>query len=728
MAPGTRRANRSGYVEHDDFEGLPVRQWRHEWVNVAPPVQQEQQQQNDIWAIELLHGMPKDAALLPPHTQELLRAARSGRLYKRPHPVEDDEGDGETILDKPEKKEDDTSSQGYQIRIWKQLPKNVEAPAISHLAKRRKNTVTVASRTVEEKVTGPTVTRATVRRMDAAGNPYTEEVTLSEGQRVDGEVIATRVEAVTAAQPDAFAAAPPSAVRRRPPPPKRKAKAGPGRGKKKIKQPMLAEKPVAGAAPATETGVAVAVKAEVKDVVTPVPNGLEPQNQDSEMGDGDDDEEEEEEGDDGDEGEEGDEGDETVDVEVPDESMLDATKDQDETMADASHIIDHPDVEMKDEQPPPREPSPPQPTTLSAPEVPEVPSKSPSLLPLKHEDTPPRNPVIVPSPSEPSVQAESATEAALPVLDMPVDETTDSVVAEPPSTIVGEAPQAAIERDLPQVELPPPEQVGNISSPKAEDGNSRISEEMPKDQATSQPEVIAKPVLLHQLSAMTEDTIKPEDSISVTAPLPESEAPSEVGNVSVDGAKEEAAPADTVADSAAEPGTGAPDISGASDVNKEDEPDLLGGLMGELDRQAAASQLLEQVVKGDAVPASEVKAEETCVEPTLPEAPEPEADTAPPVVEAAAEPVPETELEPQPELQPEPQLEPQPESQTAPESKSEPKPEIGLESAHEAEPEPEAAPVQAPEEQAAEEAALPVKPEPPTAEDEKEKEDQSASA
>ncbi|KAL7813928.1 hypothetical protein V8C44DRAFT_326714 [Trichoderma aethiopicum] len=727
MAPGTRRANRSGYVEHDDFEGLPVRQWRHEWVNVAPPVQQEQQQQNDIWAIELLHGMPKDAALLPPHTQELLRAARSGRLYKRPPPVEDDEGDGETILDKPEKKDDDTSSQGYQIRIWKQLPKNIEAPAISHLAKRRKNTVTVASRTVEEKVTGPTVTRATVRRMDAAGNPYTEEVTLSEGQRVDGEVIATRVEAVTAAQPDAFAAAPPSAVRRRPPPPKRKAKAGPGRGKKKIKQPLLAEKPVVGAAPAAaEAGAATAVKAEVKDVITPVPNEIEPQNQDSEMGDGDgdDDEEEEEEGEDGDEGEEGDEADETVDVEAPDESMLDATKDQDEEMADASHIIDRPDAEMKDEEPAPREPSPPKPPAISAPEapeVPEVPLNGPASLPPQHENTPPRNPVIVPSPSEPSVHAESATETApLPLSDMPADETTDSVVAQPPSTIVGEAPQAAIERDLPHVELPPPEQVGNIASPKAEDGTSRVSEEMPKDQATSQPATIAKPVLLHQLSAMTEDSIKPEDSISVTAPLPESEAPSEVGNVSVDGATEEAAPADTEAVSAAEPGTGAPEISGDSDVNKEEEeePDLLGGLMGELDRQAAASQLLEQVIKGDAVPASEVKAEESSVEPTLPDAPETEADTTAAVVEAAPEePIAETESQPEPQPEPQPDLAPKPEL------------------THEAEPEQEAAPVPAPEEQAAEKATSPhpaVKTESPAAEEEKkeenEKEDQSANA
>lgn len=227
-------------------------------------MQQEQQQQNDIWAIELIHGMPKDATLLPPHTQELLRAARSGRLYKRPHPNEDEEADGETtIQEKPEKKEEDTSAQGYQIRIWKQLPKNVEAPAISHLAKRRKNTVTVASRTVEERVQGPTVTRATVRRMDAAGNPYTEEVTLSEGQRVDGEVISTRVEALSTVQLDTYSITPQSAARRRPPPPKRKSKAGPGRGKKKRQMPSTRGQYV-GTAPAG-AGIAAAVKTEGKE-------------------------------------------------------------------------------------------------------------------------------------------------------------------------------------------------------------------------------------------------------------------------------------------------------------------------------------------------------------------------------------------------------------------------------------------------------------------------------
>ncbi|PON24338.1 hypothetical protein TGAM01_v206670 [Trichoderma gamsii] len=614
MAPGTRRAGRSGYAEHDDFEGLPVRQWRPEWVNVAPPVQQEQQQQNDIWAIELIHGMPKDATLLPPHTQELLRAARSGRLYKRPHPNEDEEADNETSMqDKLEKKEEDTSAQGYQIRVWKQLPKNVEAPEISHLAKRRKNTVTTASRTIEEKVQGPTVTRATVRRMDAAGNPYTEEVTLSDGQRVDGEVISTRVEAIPAAQPDTYAAMSQAAARRRPPPPKRKAKAGPGRGKKKSKQQPSADQQAARSVPAA-AGVAAAVKTEGNGGVTLVQNENAPPNVDSEIGDGegdgDEEEDDDEEGDDGDEGEDGEEGegDETGFV---DESILEAPRDHDEEMIDASHILENPDTEMKDEQPAPeepapREPSPPKPANPTL----ELPPENPLSLPIKHEDTPPRNAVIVPSPSAPSVSTEPEAAIAQPFLDLPgVDNTADSLIAEPPSTIVGEAPLEAIERDIPHDEatleralerpvekeaLPPPDQVGNISSPRAEDESFRVSDEASKGQTSVQPDVsVQRPMIMHQLSTMTEDTIKPEDSVSVTAPLPGSEAPSEIGNASVEDGKEEAAPASTRADST-EPQVAAPEAGDNAPMVQEDEPDLLGGLMGELDRQAAASQLLEE--------------------------------------------------------------------------------------------------------------------------------------
>ncbi|MBE3046437.1 hypothetical protein IMZ48_28680, partial [Candidatus Bathyarchaeota archaeon] len=80
---------------------------------------------------------------------------------------------------------------------------------MTHLAKRRKGTVTIASKTVVAPPGGDTVTRATVRRVDAAGNPYTQEVTLVAGQSVEGEIISTRVVAAPeAAQPPAQTPAP----------------------------------------------------------------------------------------------------------------------------------------------------------------------------------------------------------------------------------------------------------------------------------------------------------------------------------------------------------------------------------------------------------------------------------------------------------------------------------------------------------------------------------------
>jgi hypothetical protein len=194
--------------------------------------------------------MPKDSQLLPTHTHELLRAARSGRLYKRPLPVEEEEAEADAAPEKPEKKEEDPSTQGFMVKIWKQIPRNAEGPTISHLAKRRKGVVTLSSNLPAGATSGPTVTKATVRRVDAAGNPYTQEVTLAEGQAVDGEIISTTVvPAPNNANGDNAAATP---VRRRPPPPKRKAK-GPGRGRKKKFPLPVSTRPEGTGAP----GVAV---------------------------------------------------------------------------------------------------------------------------------------------------------------------------------------------------------------------------------------------------------------------------------------------------------------------------------------------------------------------------------------------------------------------------------------------------------------------------------------
>lgn len=204
---------------------------------MAPSAQQETTQQGDRWAVDLPYGMPREFHLLPPHTQELLRAARSGRLYKRAAPTEEEDADIELDTVKGEKKDWEPPNDGYTVKLWKQVPRNAESQTTSHLAKRHKNTVTLASRAAVPQIAGPTVTRATVRRIDAAGNPYEQTVTLADGQQVEGEIISTTImPAPAAAQPEA---APQQVTpsRRRPPPPKRKSK-GVGRGRKKGKLPI----------------------------------------------------------------------------------------------------------------------------------------------------------------------------------------------------------------------------------------------------------------------------------------------------------------------------------------------------------------------------------------------------------------------------------------------------------------------------------------------------------
>ncbi|KAI1813423.1 hypothetical protein GGS20DRAFT_479790 [Poronia punctata] len=300
----TRRGNRSGYAEHDDFEGLPVRQWRHEWVNITPPPPPDPTRKNDIWAVELPHGMPKDSHLLPAHSQALLRAARSGALYNRPTPAEEEEAEIDpTVAEKNDKKEEDPSSKGFLVKVWKQVPRNSENPTVSHLAKRRKGTITLSSSLPAGAAPGPTVTKATVRRIDAAGNPYTQEVTLTEGQSVDGEIISTTVVALppSSATGDASASATP--VRKRPPPPKRKPK-GPGRGRRK-KLPLPVN-PAPGATNLATAAPAPGVQASGMDGSKPSDDASK--NNDSEMADDDEGDDGEEDGEEGDDDEEGDEG------------------------------------------------------------------------------------------------------------------------------------------------------------------------------------------------------------------------------------------------------------------------------------------------------------------------------------------------------------------------------------------------------------------------------------
>jgi hypothetical protein len=262
-----------------------VRQWRRDYVTVAPPAEQESSKvQNDIWAVELPHGMPKDSHLLPQHSQDLLRAARSGRIYKRPAPVEEEDADPE-IVEKQEKKEDENKEIGFSARAWKQIPRQQEGQDLEYLAKRRKGLVTYSKPLAPV----PTVVKTTVRRTDAAGNQYTQDVVVPHGQQVDGEVVAQTVipdpSLVPAPETFGVQATPPKRSR----PIQKKKLKGPGRGrKKKVPPPTSAPQaiPIDGAAQAGTSASPVvgvdAVKTEPEDPANP---GTKV-NEDTEMGEG----------------------------------------------------------------------------------------------------------------------------------------------------------------------------------------------------------------------------------------------------------------------------------------------------------------------------------------------------------------------------------------------------------------------------------------------------------
>lgn len=658
-----------------------MRQWRHDWVNVAPPPQQEQPQQNDIWSIDVIHGMPKDSHLLPAHSQELLLAARSGRLYKRPAPVEEEEADPEAIPEKPEKKEEDDSAKGYSIKLWKQIPRNVEAPAVSHLAKRRKNTVTIASKTIEDKPQGPTVTRVTVRKVDAAGNPYTEEVILGEGRQVEGEIISTRIEAAPALIAQAPVAAPQNA-RKRPNPPKRKSRAGPGRGKKRGRIPMLgAGQPVAAAAPINGAAVPAAVKPEPTgdNVRSPArcmeynanhhQQGIKQEsednaNHDSEMADGDDDDDDDDddEGEDGNENEDGDEG-----AETPAESTQhgstngDGDKAQDHEMADAVPAVetssfDPPDVEMGGNEVPSEPQAPPNPHSLAPPPPPL--NLTPSMSKL--EGSPLKN-VIMPSPTTevpPDVSLDNTftTEPVVEKVEAPeATPIVEPVTTEPPSAAAEEAPETTPDTIAPKDEppkedtlLPPPhEQVGNIATtPTAEDSGSTVADsaEIPIEEVeTGEEAILENPPLEQDDITMTDDAIKQEDSAPASIAMSE---PTELPHVEPK-AVEDIMETDVLAAAPAEPTP--EEAKPASPLKEEtpvvadaaEEPDLLGGLLGELDRQ------VDEKMEMDLEMEMETLVSEPAVEPAAEPTPEPIPELAP---EATPESAPEAVPEAAPEI------------------------------------------------------------------------------
>ena len=193
--------------------------------------------------------MPKDSHLLPQHSQDLLRAARSGRIYKRPAPPEEEEVDADAILgDKTDKKEDDPKNTGFTARAWKLIPRHLEGLDVEYLAKRRKGIVTVTKKSASN--APPVMTKATVKRMDAAGNEYVQDIVVPQGQPVDGEVLSQRV----IKEPNSTTLGDGSLIpsKRKLPPPRKKSK-GTGKSKKKKLEPSKASQ--LGGAPDSVPGM-----------------------------------------------------------------------------------------------------------------------------------------------------------------------------------------------------------------------------------------------------------------------------------------------------------------------------------------------------------------------------------------------------------------------------------------------------------------------------------------
>jgi hypothetical protein len=206
--------------------------------------------------------MPRDSHMLPEHSQQLLRAARSGRTIK---PIAPPEDDNEMKEEEEEPKE---VRSGFTIKKFVKVARHLEAPEPEYLAKRRKG---LPSPYAQFNQTAVRETK--VKKLDAEGNVTVYKVLAPEGQTVEGEVAPTD-EAMEAAP---AIAAPGTVVeigsmvgvvnadgvvvandilqqtppRRRPPPPKKKGRGGPGRGRKRV---VFAEGAAEQGTPASTAG------------------------------------------------------------------------------------------------------------------------------------------------------------------------------------------------------------------------------------------------------------------------------------------------------------------------------------------------------------------------------------------------------------------------------------------------------------------------------------------
>ncbi|OAX84094.1 hypothetical protein ACJ72_01530 [Emergomyces africanus] len=266
LAENTPNRTRTGQVDHDVFEGFPVRRWVRQPVVVyqTPKNDQPDARLGGSQALPEL-PMPRDSHLLTPMSRALLRAARAGCKYIRPAPTEIEDDEKEAIKDADEAVAAPPFERTFTAGKWSLVPRHMEPPEAEFLAKRRPGLSSLygsaaINNTAEmQPIPKPPMRKTKFKKVDpTTGNVSIYEAWVPEGHKVEGEITenievvpensdamvvaespapGTVVEGVgvvdtqgvVVAEPDSSMVAP---IKKRYPPPKRKAK-GIGKGRRK---------------------------------------------------------------------------------------------------------------------------------------------------------------------------------------------------------------------------------------------------------------------------------------------------------------------------------------------------------------------------------------------------------------------------------------------------------------------------------------------------------------
>ncbi|GAB1211263.1 hypothetical protein ATERTT37_000376 [Aspergillus terreus] len=257
---------RTGQIDHDVFEGLPVRRWTRQTQTVSqmPKSEESESIMQGPGGKPTIpeHPMPRDSHLLTPTSRALLRAARAGCIYIRPA-VKDPEDEEKETTDVEEQPVIQSAERSFVTRKWTTVPKHLEPPEVEFLAKRRPGLPSLygaAAAAVDGANASQPMRRTRFKKVDpATGNISIYEAWVPEGHKIEGEVTDDAQLAAESSQATVIPEAPaPGTViegvgvvngegvvvaeagsaavmtppKRRPPPPKRKAK-GFGKGRRK---------------------------------------------------------------------------------------------------------------------------------------------------------------------------------------------------------------------------------------------------------------------------------------------------------------------------------------------------------------------------------------------------------------------------------------------------------------------------------------------------------------